>query len=332
MFPSCHDGSICRGWYLDKRNPIHKGNTGKLSKRSFRAMKRATPYPLKFKSPPILNKVERSLTVKTARLESGKKLATQKLMEVLSAESIDWRRALKLFQVGGDPFTYKGDAFRPNMLFKVIIDITNAPKSQAKNPFEKERIEFIELLLEQEGIESLLLQFDSTPFENTPFTAAIAARDKRASKAIFNHLKKNNHELLITPNQKNMPKQFGNNTPLVLAIKTNNEELAIELVSFYNAELLRKPITWANSNALDLAHLARFNKLLPLMAETAQGFSQDEATKLQELYDGYPRGSDVWYDLYETDMFLNDEGEFIEDKERASNYQVYHTTNFTHAT
>ncbi|WP_252177039.1 hypothetical protein [Endozoicomonas sp. 4G] len=328
MIPSCHDESMCRSWYFDKRNPIHKGNAGKLSKRSFRAMKRVSPYPLEFKYTPILNELERSFIVS---LESGKKLETQELMEVLSDQSIDWSKALKLFQEGGDPFAYKGDAFRPNVLFKVIVDITNAPKSQAENTFENERIEFIELLLEKEGIESLLLQCDSTPFENTPFTAAIAARDKRVSKAIFNHLKKTNHELLITPNHKTLPRHFGNNTPLVLSIKTNNEDLAIDLVPFYNAELLRKPITWANSNALELAHLARFNNLLPVMAISAQGFSPDEATKLQKLYDGCPRGTDVWYDLYETDMFLNDEGEFIEDRERISNSQAYHTENFTHA-
>lgn len=326
MLPSYPDNTLYKEWYFDKRNPIHKVNAGKLSKRSFRSMKRVSPYPLKFKYTPILKKTRRSFTL---RMKSVTNLVTQKLMKVLTAELIDWNRALKLLRSGGDPFAFKGDAFRPNILFKVVFDITNAPKTKDKHPFEKERIEFIRELMEKEGIESLLLQFDSTPFENTPFTAAVAARDKGASKAIFNYLQKTNHELLITPNLKSMPRQFGNNTPLVLAIKTNNEALARDLVPFYNAELLRKPVTWANSNALELAHLARFNNLLPVIAEAARGFSPDEANKLQALYDECPRGSDVWYDLYETDMFLNDEGEFIEDKERVSNYQLYHTAKFT---
>ncbi len=292
-------------------------------------MKRVSPYPLKFKYTPIFNKIHRSLNVS---VEGGKNLTTQKLIEALSVGQVNWRRAFRLLQEGGDPFTYKGSDFKPNVLFKAIFDITNFPKINIEKLFEKERIEFIELLLEKDEVESVLLAFDSTPFKNTPFTAAIAARDKKASKAIFNHLEKTSHELLITPNQKKLPGQFGNNTPLVLAIKTNNEELAIDLVPFYTADLLRKPVTWANHNALELAHLARFNHLLPVMAKAAQGFSVNEAAHLQTLYDKTPRGSNVWYDLYETDMFLNDAGEFIEDKERVSNYQAYHTSNFISAT
>ncbi|WP_257296165.1 hypothetical protein [Endozoicomonas sp. YOMI1] len=326
MIPSSVNDLSYRTWYFDKSNPLHKGDTGKLRKRSFRVMKRVSPYPLKLRYTPIPDKVQRSFTLS---LESGKNSATQALMKVLSARQVDWGRALKLLRRGGDPFLYRGSAFRPNVLFKVIVDITNTQKSAAKNLLKsKEREEFIALLLEREGVESALLEFDSTPFKNTPFTAAIAARDKSFSRALFNYLKKTNHELLITPNQKELEGQFGSNTPLVLAIKTNNEELALDLVPFYNNESLRKRVTWANSNALELAHIARFNHLLPVMVEIAQGLTMDEATHLQSLYDECPRGKSIWHDLYETDMFLNDEGDFIEDRERVSNPDVYHTSKY----
>ncbi|WP_422132729.1 hypothetical protein [Endozoicomonas sp. ALD040] len=326
MTPPHPDDPLYRSWYFDKKNPIHKGNTVKLRMRSFRSMKRASPYPLKFKYIPIPDKAQRS---KTLRLERGRNLVTQKFIEVLSVVKVNWARAVKLLKSGGDPFAYKGTGFTPNILFKLIVDITNTPKIEAKHLLEsKEREEFIALLLERDEIESALMEFDSSPFQNTPFTAAIAARDIKLSKALFNHLTKTNHELLITPNQKTLERQFGNNTPLVLAIKTNNEELALDLVPFYTDELLRKRVTWANNNTLELAHLARFNHLLPIMVAIAQGLTTDEATKLQSLYDGCPRGSDIWHDLYETDMFLNDEGEFIEDRERVSNPDIYHTSKY----
>lgn len=326
MVPLNLTDSPDRNWYLDKSNPINKGNTRKLSRGSFPAMKRVSPYALESSHLTTGEKVKKPMT---ASLESGQNLATHALLKVLSAEQVDWGSALKLLQRGGDPLAYRGDAFRPNILFKVIFDITNMPKSEVNNfSTSKERESFIELLLEKEGIESTLLEFDSTPFENTPFTAAIAARDKSYSRAIFNYLKKTNHELLITPNKKTLERQFGNNTPLILAIKTNNEELALDLIPFYNHHSLRKRMTWANSNALELAHLARFNRLLPVMTGIAQGLTMDEATHLQSLYDQCPRGQDIWHDLYETDMFLNDQGEFIEDRERVSNPDLYHTSNY----
>ncbi|MBO9495502.1 hypothetical protein J7438_15595 [Thalassotalea sp. G20_0] len=326
MIPSSVNDLSYRSWYFDKSNPIHKGDIGKLSKRSFRVMKRVSPYPLKLTYIPISDKVRRPLTLS---LEVGKSSATQALVKVLSADQVDWGRALKLLRRGGDPFAYRGSAFRPNVLFKVIVDITNTPKIEAKkNLNSKEREGFIALLLKREGIESTLLELDATPFVNTPFTAAIAARDKSLSRAIFNYLKETHHELLITPNQKKMSGQFGKNTPLVLAIKTNNEDLALDLLPFYTNELLRQRITWANSNALELAHLARFNRLLPIMVATAQGLTMDEATHFQSLYDGCPRGNNIWHDLYESDMFLNDEGHFIEDRERVSNPVLYHTSQY----
>ncbi len=288
-------------------------------------MKRVSPYP-QIKYTATFHEAHRKLFLNQ---ESRTKMLTQELIRALSVDSVDWSQAIELLREGGDPFAYKGDNFRPNILFKIIIDITNTKKFEVKKLLEsQDRIKFIELILEREKIESALLKFDSSPFKNTPFTATIAARDKNASRAIFNHLNKTNHELLITPNQEILESQFGNNTPLVLAIKTNNEELAIILVPFYTAELLRKPITWAASNALELAHLARFNRLLPVMAKAAQGFTVDEANHLQSLYDSDLRGNDVWHDLYETDMFLNDDGEFIKDKERVSDYQAYHTSRF----
>ena len=252
--------------------------------------------------------------------------ATAQLLEAFKDEQhINWPMALEAIQTGADPFAYKGPKLRPNILFAFTRDITNNPalKGQA-DPHLHERTECLKLVLQQPGAVTAMCSVDESYFGNTPFTAAIAARDKEVSDIMLeylSHTPKLRH-ITTTGNTKTMENYFGHHTPMVLALKTNNEALALKLLPFYSAAKLRECCTWAGHSALQLAHVGRFEKLLPEMAKQAGPFPPQEAMQLQQIYqserDDHTRvgrrfhEANLWHDLYHNDMFLDDKGDFTE--------------------
>ncbi|MGI9282657.1 MAG: hypothetical protein ACR2PX_23925 [Endozoicomonas sp.] len=123
---------------------------------------------------------------------------------------------------------------------------------------------------------------------------------------------------------------LGNNTPLVLALKTNNEELACKLVRHYTPDQLREPCTWAGNSALTLAHIGRFNQLLPLIAAKVGGYPAEEAAFLDTLYNAEKptykddqKSQSNWHDMYDNDMYLDDAGRFVEHQHRQKRPELY---------
>ncbi|WP_062270275.1 ubiquitin carboxyl-terminal hydrolase family protein [Endozoicomonas arenosclerae] len=286
--------------------------------------------------PPVEPKAKKTAVDKMQGVSNDE--ATQRLSTLLSkpALDIDWSKAMTELEAGANPFSYfeEGRSLAPNVLFKVIRDITNNAHIKGKpDPSREVRLNFLKAILQMPGAESAMCVIDSSWFGNTPFTAAIAARDKDVANIMLEtcvSVHPNLKALITSPNISTIPGMLGNNSPLVLAMKTNNEDLACKLVRHYSPDQLREPCTWAGNSALTLAHIGRFNKLLPLIAEKSGSYPAEEAAYLDALYNAEKptykddlKTQSNWHDMYDNDMYLDDNGRFVEHQHRHKRPELY---------
>ncbi|MRI32463.1 hypothetical protein EOPP23_05620 [Endozoicomonas sp. OPT23] len=214
--------------------------------------------------------------------------ATTELTELLSnpVNDIDWAQANSLLEKGADPFDFRTrTGFSCNTLFRIIDAYKHCKASPGKN---FERVKFLSSILKGHDSAQLFLETSRDFIGHTPLTAALTKGDKEAAQTIYHYLKQQSEleALLTCPNISSRVNVIGNETPLVLAIKAGDEKLACQLIKYYNENQLREPCTASGLNALELAHYAHMDTLLPLLAEKAHNFRYTEACHFRELYIG----------------------------------------------
>ena len=219
-------------------------------------------------------------------------------------EKINWPQVTNLVKAGADPAVHLGNKITPTPMFMVTGQYCSDARLRTQgDPNRKERLECLQAMLKHPRAVAALNEVDDGVFGNTPLTWAVAQGDEDVANLMLDRIEAQpGLESLITqPNKKTMADQFGNNTPLMLAMKTDKKKLAARLLPHYSYQDLVVHKTGQGYDACELASYGRFNELLPHIWKQAPPGKRAE---LKVLYMEQKRQGGLDIDLYETDMYF----------------------------
>ena len=248
---------------------------------------------------------EQVAPVKVISREDQTRLDQNLMAECLvSWEKINWSRVSSLVKAGADPSVDLGNKITPTPIFLVTGQYCSDNRLRTQgDPNRKERLECLQTMLKHPRAEAALREVDDGVFGNTPLTWAVAQGDEDVANLMLDKIEAQPalHPLMTKPNKQTMADQFGNNTPLVLAMKTDKKKLTARLLPHYGYQELTEHKTGQGYDACELASYGRFNELLPHIWKQVPPEKREE---LKVLYMEKGRQSGLDIDLYETDMYF----------------------------
>ena len=257
-------------------------------------------------------KTEDELLTKTVT-PAQQSLLNEELREVFEKKwsnqaGFNWAKATKLVKQGADPSSSLEVSHCPNPLFLVAANYAgDLDVRKGGDPDRILKLNCLREMLKHPNAAEAMKVIDKEGSGNTPLTRALALGDQTTATIMVDFIDKemirNNTVATILTQPDKQSESLAQNTPLMLALKTGCDQLAVKLMPFYSSEDIVGHKSLSGHDALDMICYRRLDELMRAVRFHAP---EDRKLQLQALYLSDQRNSDLDKEIYANNMYLSE--------------------------